>query len=116
MASKIITKLKRGRPSREISLQNQSEKVILDEFEKNLKIIPDIMEQLRKKALNPMERQQLAAIKMIVEQNEKFLSKLQADEVKEEESKIEPKKEEDVPADLTSQIQWEYQEESPQIQ
>lgn len=53
MASKVISKLKVGRPSREVALQNKSERILLEEFNNNLEIIPDILDQLRKKALNP---------------------------------------------------------------
>lgn len=118
MASKVISKLKVGRPSREVALQNKSERILLEEFNNNLEIIPDILEQLRKKALNPSERQQLASIKMILEMNQKFLEKLQADEVKDNETKVESKKEDDNQdlEDITPQIQWDYQEDSPQIQ
>ena len=116
--SKVVTKLKVGRPSREVALQNKSERILLEEFNNNLEIIPDILEQLRKKALNPSERQQLASIKMILEMNQKFLEKLQADEVKDNETKVESKKEDDNQDldDITPQIQWDYQEDSPQIQ
>jgi len=105
-----VTKRKRGRPAKSVALQHKSETTLLDQFEQTVAILPDLFNELRRISLDPQARQQLTAIKQLLELHDKFLGKLQEEEKEEVSASEQQQTQPEEDNSILSKVSWEYEE------